>query len=74
MYSFNIGVCYYEYEDVVSLRKNAYSQLKNEGDSLPLFKDGEPYGRVHLLDDGVWIFTLSDKEYRKVRKNGAVLS
>lgn len=74
MYSYHIGVCYYEFDDLISMRKSAYSQLKNEGDYLPIMKDNQPYGRLHLLDDGAWMFTLSDKEYTRIRKNGTVVS
>lgn len=72
MYSFHIGVIYLEFEDVVSMRREAYSYLKNEGDCIPIYKDDKPYGKMHLLDDGAWMFTLADKQYTKIRRNGAV--
>ena len=74
MYSYTINGKTHEFDDLPSMRKSAYGCLRFEGDRMPLFKDGEPYGRMHMLDDGVWIYTESDKEYRRVRAGGTVVA
>lgn len=72
MYSFTHNNRTHNIEDLQSVRKTVYSHLEYEGDRIHIEKDGEPYGMMVLLDDGAWIYTESDKEYRRVRPSGTV--
>ena len=72
MYSYTQNNRTHEFEDIQSVRKAVYSHLDYEGKKIDIEKDKEPYGTMMLLDDGAWIYTLSDKEYRKVRPSGTV--
>ena len=72
MYSYTFGTQRHEIEELPALRKAVYSHMAHEGQRIAIQKDGEDYGFMVMLDDGVWIFTNSDKEYRRVRAGGTV--
>ncbi len=72
MYTYTFGQRTHEIEELPALRKAVYSHMAHEGQRIQIEKDGEPYGFMVMLDDGVWIYTNSDKEYRRVRAGGTV--
>ena len=72
MYTFTFGSKTHEIEELPALRKAVYSHMAHEGQRIHIQKDGRDYGFMIMLDDGVWIYTLSDKEYKKVRPGGTV--
>lgn len=74
MYSYTFNNRKHESEELPAIRKSAYEKLTVFNQRIHIEKDGEPYGMMVMLDDGVWIFTHSDKEYRKVRPAGSVSS
>lgn len=72
MYSYTHNNRTHSFEDIQSVRKSAYAHLESEGMRIKIDKDGDPYGTMVMLDDGAWIYTISDNEYRKVRPSGTV--
>ena len=72
MYQYHLNKRSYEFEDINAMRKSAYGHLTYEGMRIPIVKDGEQYGFAVLLDDGVWMYTESDRQYRRVRPSGTV--
>ncbi|MBQ1293211.1 MAG: hypothetical protein IIY21_04190 [Clostridiales bacterium] len=72
MYSYTHNNRTHTFEDIQSVRRAVYSHLEYEGARIHIEKDGGPYGMMVMLDDGAWIYTISDNEYRKVRPSGTV--
>ena len=72
MYSYTHNNRTHTFEDIQSVRRAVYSHLEYEGARINIEKDGDPYGMMVMLDDGAWIYTISDNEYRKVRPSGTV--
>lgn len=60
MYSYTHNNRTHTFEDIQSVRRAVYSHLEYEGARIHIEKDGDPYGMMVMLDDGAWIYTISD--------------
>lgn len=74
MYSYTFKDRKHQHEELPAVRKSAYEKLTEYNQRIYIEKDGEPYGMMVMLDDGVWMEVYGEKFFKKVRPAGTVAS